>query len=108
MDRTERAEALRDDLAPLGDVTVKKMFGGFGVFESGVMFALVDRDGTPFLRAVAATEARYIEAGSNKHGMPYWSIPDRVLADDGLLLEWAGEALEVARAAKREKSRKKP
>ena len=101
MDKTERAEALRDDLAPLGDVSLKAMFGGYGLFESGVMFALVDRNGEPFLRAVEATEPRYVAAGSHKHGMPYWSIPDDVLADNATLLDWAREALDVARAAKR-------
>ncbi len=101
MDKTERAEALRDDLAPLGDVSLKAMFGGYGLFESGVMFALIDRGGQPFLRAVDTTEPRYLAAGSHKHGMPYWSIPDNVLADSAELLEWAREALEVARAAKK-------
>ena len=98
---TDRAEALLDDLASLGDVTIRKMFGGYGVFESGVMFAIVDSTGGSYLRAVAETEPRYVAAGSHKHGMPYWSIPDDVLADEAVLLEWAGEALTVARAAKK-------
>lgn len=98
---TDRAEALVDDLAPLGDVSLRKMFGGYGVFESGVMFALVDSNGVPHLRAVAETEPRYVAAGSTKHGMPYWSIPEPVLADEAALLEWAAEALDVARAAKK-------
>ena len=36
---------------PLGDITYKKMFGGFGVFESGTMFALVPNDGGVFLKS---------------------------------------------------------
>ncbi|MDH3299526.1 MAG: TfoX/Sxy family protein [Acidimicrobiia bacterium] len=101
MDKSVRAESLRQDLISLGEVTIKAMFGGYGLFESGVMFAIVDRDGTAFLRAVPETEPRYVAAGSHKHGMPYWSVPDDVLADGASLLEWAGEALEAARAAKK-------
>jgi TfoX/Sxy family transcriptional regulator of competence genes len=32
--------------------------------------------------------------------MPYWAIPDTVLADDTALVEWASGALEIAAAAK--------
>ncbi len=39
------ATRLVDDLASLGDVTTKKMFGGHGIFESGVMFILIDSEG---------------------------------------------------------------
>lgn len=98
----EMAERLLDELAPLGDVSTKKMFGGYGVFVDGVMFALVDSAGGAFLRADAATEARFEAAGSEAHGrMPYWRIPPVVLDDTPSLLDWANEARDVARAAKK-------
>jgi DNA transformation protein len=78
------AERLLDELTPLGDVTTKKMFGGYGVFEDAVMFALVDSSGGAFLRADETTAARFEEAGSEAHGrMPYWRIPHAVLDDLG-------------------------
>lgn len=104
---TEQAVALVDDLAALGDVTSKKMFGGYGIFESGVMFVLIDTEGTAHLRATADSEARYREAGSTKHGrMPYWSIPDDVAADEAKLVEWTTLALAEARAAKKKVKKK--
>jgi DNA transformation protein len=96
------AERLIDDLAPLGDVTTKKMFGGYGVFEDAVMFALVDSTGGAFLRADDATSEKFVAAGSEAHGrMPYWRIPQTVLDDSTSLLEWAMTARDVARAAKK-------
>lgn len=98
---TEQAEALAEMLVELGDVETRKMFGGYGIFESGVMFAIVDPGGARCLRVSEASVARYEQAGSEKHGrMPYWVIPDAVLADHDTLIEWATEALEIARAAK--------
>lgn len=98
---TEVAEALVDDLAGLGDVTSKKMFGGVGLFEDGVMFLIVDSTGGVFLRADDDTAAKFAELGSSKHArMPYYSVPGRVLADPAELLKWATEALDVAKAAK--------
>jgi len=98
----EMAERLVDELAPLGDVTTKKMFGGYGVFEDGVMFALIDSTGGAFLRADETTATRFEEADSEAHGrMPYWQIPQAVLDDSALLMEWAMTARGVARAAKK-------
>ena len=95
---TEAAQGIVEALSALGDVASKKMFGGFGVFESGVMFALIDSTGAPFLRMSAGTETRFAE----RHGrMPYGLIPAEVLADETALLKWAREALEVARAARK-------
>jgi TfoX/Sxy family transcriptional regulator of competence genes len=39
------AEDLQTRLKSLGDIQLKKMFGGHGVFESGTMFSLIDKNG---------------------------------------------------------------
>jgi len=44
---TDSAEGFVGRLQPLGDVTSKKMFGGYGIFESGKMFALVGINNDP-------------------------------------------------------------
>ncbi|MDH3398503.1 MAG: TfoX/Sxy family protein [Acidimicrobiia bacterium] len=94
----EASEALIDDLSALGEVTAKKMFGGFGIFESGVMFALVDSAGAAFLRMDASNEGRY----RDRHGkMPHGLVPGEVLGDADTLLTWAAESLEVARSARK-------
>ena len=98
----DMAERLLDELAPLGDVTTKKMFGGYGVFADGVMFALVHSTGGAFLRADDATSPTFTAAGSEAHGrMPYWRIPQAVLDDSTSLTEWATTARDVARAVKK-------
>ena len=98
---TDAATALVARIEGIGDVTSKKMFGGVGIFESGVMFGIIDSGGAPFLRAGPSNEERFEEAGSTRHGrMPYYSIPDSVLADDGTLAEWAAAAAQVAHEAK--------
>ena len=101
-DATETAERLVDALGSLGDVISKKMFGGYGIFGDGVMFALVDSSGVPHLRTDESTTKQFEDAGSTKHSrMPYWSIPDPVLNDDKQLTDWATKALAIAKAAKK-------
>ena len=94
---TEMLETLR----PVGAVTSHSMFGGFGLFESGTMFALVDPGGRLFFRVDSTTQERYENAGSQKHNpMPYFEVPVDVLDDDSQLFEWARQAAQVAHAAK--------
>ena len=90
-----------DELAELGAVSARKMFGGFGVFLDGVMFAIVDRDGNLFYRADERTQPSYVNGGSAQlPRMPYWSVPNEVLADPDVLRAWGKEALALARRAK--------
>lgn len=91
-DATER-------LLPLGDVTNKPMFGGYGVFIDRKMFVLVDKEGTVYLKCNETNEDRFIEVGSEKfRSMPYRLVPKHVLADDDLLLEWAQKSADIARS----------
>jgi DNA transformation protein len=97
-----QAEALVNDLQPIGPVEAQKMFGGYGVFADSIMFALIDSDGVAHLRVGPDTQGRYRSAGSAKHSrMPYWAIPADVRTNPDALVEWATEALTVARAAKK-------
>ena len=79
---TNEAAALIDDLLPmglpLGDLQARRMFGGYGVFANGVMFALIDPDGVAHLRAGPDTQPRFEAAGSVKHArMPLLVHPGR-------------------------------
>ena len=45
---TEFASFLRDELAPLGYITTRRMFGKTGVFCEGVMFGMVTENTSIF------------------------------------------------------------
>lgn len=101
----------------LGPVTVKRMFGGAGVYADGVMFGLIEDD-TLYLKADDTTRAAFVEEGQTPFvfdgatgpvAMSYWRVPERLYDDPDEMVEWARRALGVARAAaarkpKREKS----
>ena len=96
---SEVADGIVERLAPLGPVTWKKMFGGAGIFLDGKMFALVDHDGCAYLKADASNRDRYISAGSTQHGrMPYFSVPEGVLASDQQLREWAEASVRLVKS----------
>lgn len=99
---TIAVEQFSERIFPLGEITHKKMFGGYGVFEGGAMFALVTSDGGVYLKVDDTNRRRFDHAGTNKHRrMPYYQIPEQVLEDDSQLLEWTQEAIVVSKNAKK-------
>jgi len=93
-------------LLPLGDVRPRAMFGGWGLYLDGVMFALIAGD-TLFLKIDGETKARFAAAGGEPFAyaregrapveMSYWTLPDEHMADPGALLPWAELAVAAAR-----------
>jgi DNA transformation protein len=98
-------DEVMDLLAPLGPVSCRSMFGGFGIFFEGTMFALISGTGL-FFKVDDSNRSAYSEAGSKQYGrMPYHQIPASVLRNEAELLQWAGASIAVARAAPRKKQR---
>ncbi len=99
---TETCRLFVKELASVGEITSRKMFGGYGIFESGAMFALVNSDGALHLKANDSNIGRFEEAGSGRHGkMPYYEVPVKVLNDQTLLCEWAKVSIEIAHSDKK-------
>ncbi len=97
-----------EQLAVVGPVRVRRMFGGYGIFLDGMMFALI-ADDVLFFKADDTTKNRYeaeglepftYEAKGGKRAvMSYWRAPERVFDDPDEMRAWAEAAVQVARAA---------
>ena len=93
----EFADKIVPRLEHLGEVTIKGMFGGYGIFHDGKMFALVTSNAELFLKADESNKARFTRAKSPQHGkMPYFRVPAAVLKSDQKLIDWARTSVEVA------------
>lgn len=97
-----------DLLTPL-DPAARRMFGGVGLFHSGVMFGLLVRD-TFYLRVDDTTRAQFERAGSlpfsyDRGGRmvsiaAYYAVPEGLMDQPEELLQWARDAIGAARNAK--------
>jgi DNA transformation protein len=102
--------------AGFGPVSVRRLFGGFGIYADGTMFALASR-GAIYLKADDGTAAAFEREGrgpftyaarrGKRTVMSYWQLPDRLYDDPDELADWARTALAVARRAKEPKARRK-
>ena len=93
-----------EQLAGLGGVRSKRMFGGVGLYLDGLFFALIDDD-TLYFKADDSNRARFERAGSKPfcpypdrpdQAMGYWQVPAEVLDDAEELAAWAREAMMVS------------
>jgi DNA transformation protein len=106
------AEFLREQLAPLGRVTMRRMFGKTGVFCDGLMLGMVT-DNTLYFRVDDDNRDAFREAAFvpplnyRKKGdtidLSFWRAPERLFDEPDELVTWARAALAAARrvAAKR-------
>ncbi len=98
-------DEIADLFAALGPVTVRRMFGGQGVYHRGLIVAVELRDGmllkadaasAPAFEAAGATQWTYPGKAGKPVRMPYWSIPDDAYDDPDLMARWVRLAYEAA------------
>jgi DNA transformation protein len=101
MDRAEIEEMFQS----LGPVTIRRMFGGKGIYCDGRILAL-EVGGEILLKADMQSASHFDQAGARqwtytrKDGrsaaMPYWSVPDEAWDDPDVMAKWVRLAFEAA------------
>lgn len=96
-----------DQLAPLGDVEIKRMFGGLGLYLEGKIFGLIFDD-TVFLRVDDASRPDFVKRNMpalrpvrrdpSKVSENYYQLPIEALEDPASLLTWARRAVRASRS----------
>lgn len=102
--KDEYADFIVEKLSGIGEVSHRAMFGGYGIFHQGLMFALISDD-TLYFKVDDTNRETYEKAGSHKfpHGISYWQLPAEVFEDTARLYEWANLSIEVAEAKAKKK-----
>src|SRR6266700_1281337 len=100
------AEFLREQLAPLGRVTMRRMFGKTGVFCDGLMLGMVrddalyfrvDDDNREIFREAEAFPPLNYEKGGSAIDLAFWRAPERLFDEPDAFIAWARAALAAAR-----------
>lgn len=95
---------LEDLFAPLGELSARRMFGGYGLYLDALMIGVVMDDGL-YLKVDETTRAQFQAAGSapfvydsgdKRITMSYWSAPEAALDSPQAMLPWARLALQAA------------
>ena len=99
------ADAISDLFSGLGQVSIRRMFGGKGIYHDGLIVA-IDLRGEIMLKVDAVSAPEFEAAGAKqwfyegKKGktvlMPYWSVPEEAFDDPDEMRKWVRLAFEAA------------
>jgi DNA transformation protein and related proteins len=94
----------------LGNMKSRKMFGGYGIYQDGIFFALIANN-ILYFKVGDSNRLMYESHGSKPFSyagknntiivMSYWEVPADILESHNKLIEWVKKAVEAARQAKK-------
>ena len=85
-------------LASIDGVTSRAMFGGYGIFHEGTMFALISK-ASLYFKVDDSNFAAYEQAGSQRFQLAsYYEVPADVFEDTDKLTDWASTSIAIAHA----------
>jgi DNA transformation protein len=96
---------IEDMFAGLGPVSIRRMFGGKGIYHQGRIVALEvrgemllkgDAISAPELEAAGARRWTYEGKAGKAVAMPYWTVPDEAYDDPDAMARWVRLAHEAA------------
>ena len=95
----------RELFSGLGALSSRKMMGGLCLYRDGTIFAILNPDGSIWLKGAAAAATRmaaegwerwtYTRKDGSETAMPYWRLPDAALDDPALACSLARDALSA-------------
>ena len=106
----EFVEYVLEQLSSWGEVSVRRMFGGAGLYRGGTMFAVI-ADDVAYLKVDDSNRDDFVRAGSAPFEpypdkikttiRTYYEIPADVLEDPSELAKWAERSWLVAQKRKK-------
>ena len=108
MNNSSFVEYIIDILSGFGDIKLRRMFGGYGVYHNRIMFAIII-DNEIYFKADKDLAEKYKLLGSfpftykrdeKTITMSYWIATAEVLEDVNQLKDWVNSSVNVARGKK--------
>ncbi|WP_019173100.1 TfoX/Sxy family protein [Pseudaminobacter salicylatoxidans] len=96
---------IADLFAGLGPISVRRLFGGKGIYFNGIICAIeirgelmlkADAESAPDFAAAGCTQWTYVGSRHGKEvAMPYWTVPESAIDDPDEMTIWARKAYEA-------------
>ncbi len=101
----ELAEHIIDMLEPLGNIKLRPMFGGAGIYYGATMFGLIADDAVYFkvddankddYLAANCEPFSYLRKGKPTYLKSYYQLPDEVLENPDDAIVWGRSSVDAA------------
>lgn len=105
-------EFVLEQLAPMGEITTRSMFGGHCIYCDGIVFALIGHN-VLYLKADEINRPDFVNMRlapfqpfeGKSAVMSYYTAPPEIFEDPDAMKRWIGSAVDAGRRAR---TRKKP
>ena len=106
---------VEDCAASVTGLSTRSMFGGWGIYQHGVIFAIyvdgtlyfkVDAEILPYFAEFESYPFTYVGPSGAEVSMSYYALPESVMEDRDILPAWIERSVAVSRASRAKK--KKP
>jgi DNA transformation protein and related proteins len=100
---------LNEILSPMGRITVRRMFGGAGIYCDSVIFGLIiddvlylkaDETSAQDFKADGMAPFSYETKSGVRSVMSYWRAPERLFDEPEDFVMWARRSLAISHTAK--------
>ncbi len=102
---------LGDVLVDIPGITSKRMFGGYGIYQEGYIFAIITSESDIYFKVDETNQEDYealeshqfiYDGHKNKKfvSMPYWILPEEVMEDRGRIAEWVEKSVMITQKSK--------
>lgn len=101
---------LEDCLGHIEGITSRAMFGGYGIYKDGLIFAIIAEDQIYFkvgdsnkadYEAINSQPFVYEQGNHKKTTMSYYEIPEEILTNPEEVEQWVAKAWEVSQAKRK-------
>lgn len=103
---------LNDVFDDVRGITSRAMFGGYGFYLNGKIFAIIaagqlyfkaDEEAIPLFKRFGSKPFHYSSKDRKAVSMGYWELPEEVMEDKPELLRWIQRAAASSRATPKKK-----
>lgn len=101
-----------DLLADIPGITSKRMFGGYGIYRQGMIFAII-ADGVLYFKVNETNKSDYEKYGSKpftykmpggkRYAMSYYELPEEIMENREAVHEWVKKAVAASTKDKKKK-----
>ena len=101
---------LEDVLVDIENLTYRAMFGGYGIYKDGIIFAIIAfnelyfKVGANNIDEYKKKESHpfvYDRKGHKSTTMSYWLVPDEIMHDKEQIIKWVNKAVTASQESKR-------
>ena len=100
---------LEDVLGHTHGITHRAMFGGYGIYKNGIIFAIIAEDQLYFkvgesnikdYQEKSSHPFVYKRKGKKSTTMSYWLVPEEIMNDKDEIKKWVNRSVKVSRDKK--------